>query len=119
VQTCALPIFGPAALEFVLRKLTDRIEQRRLQAREREIEPGNARNGEVVRGWIALAGDPVDRGSAGVAEAEQPCAFVERLAGGVVERRSQHPKGARLGDVDQQRVTAAREQAEERRLDRL
>ena len=79
----------------------------------------HSRDWEIVGAGIALAGQPVDGRSAGVAEAEQPRSFVERLARGVVESCPQHAKAAGLGDVDQQRVTAAREQAEKGRLDRL
>jgi hypothetical protein len=55
--------------------------------------------------------------AARVAEAEQPRALVEGLARGVVERRPEHLEGRMVAYVQQKRVAAAREQAEERRLD--
>src|SRR5438046_1744572 len=106
-------------LELVLGEVADGVEQGRLQAREREIEPGHARDREIERGGVPLAGEPVDRRAARVAEAEEPRALVESLAGGVVESRAEYPEAARLGDVDQQGMAAACEQAEERRLDPL
>ena len=42
-----------------------------------------------------VAREPVDRRAARVAEPEQPRALVERLAGGVVERRAEHAVAAR------------------------
>src|SRR5439155_393014 len=62
---------------------------------------------------------PVDRGAARIAEPEQAGALVERLPGGVVERRAEDAERPSLGYVDQHRVPAAREQADEGRLRRL
>ena len=81
--------------------------------------PGHARDGERERLGVALAREPVDLGAAGVAEPEQPRALVERLADGVVDRAAGHGERAARADVEQQRVAAAREQAEERRLERV
>jgi hypothetical protein len=55
--------------------------------------------------------------AARVAEPEQAGAFVEGLARGVVERRTEPLRGALLPDREQERVAAARKEAEERRLD--
>src|SRR5205807_1166476 len=54
-----------------------------------------------------------------VAEAEQACSLVEGLAGGVVARRAEQPLLGVALHVDEHRVAAAREQAEEGRLDRV
>src|SRR5207302_7835636 len=88
-----------------------------LQTREREVEPGDARDRKVVGLRIAALREHVELASAGIAEAEQAGALVERLARGVVERRAEQGVAAVLPDVEQHRVAAAREQAEERRLD--
>ena len=52
--------------------------------------PGDARDRERERLGIAVAREPVDLRAAGIAEAEQARALVERLAGRVVERRAEH-----------------------------
>ena len=54
-----------------------------------------------------------------VAEPEQARALVERLAGRVVERRPDDLEAAVVPYVEEQRVPAAREQAQERRVDGL
>ena len=110
---------GAAALELVGSEVADRVEERRLEAREREVEPGNARDRERVGLGITLARETVELGAAGVAEAEQARTLVEGLAGRVVERRPDAPVAGVIGDVEQERVPAAREQAQERRLDRV
>ena len=79
--------------------------------------PGTRAIGKVVRLGVALRRQPVDRRSARIAEPEQPRALVERLAGRVVERRAHDVEPAVIPDVEEQRVPAAREQAEERRVD--
>src|SRR5581483_7132687 len=99
---------GAAALELVRRQVADGVEERRLDAGEREIEAVDARDREVVGLGVALAREPVDRGAARVAEPEQPRALVERLAGGVVERRPEDAEAAVILHVEQQRVAAAR-----------
>jgi hypothetical protein len=55
----------------------------------------------------------------GIAEAEQPRALVERLAGRVVERLAQQLVAVMVLDATEQRVAAARDQRHERRLERL
>ena len=63
--------------------------------------------------------EPVERRPARVAEPEQPGSLVERLAGGVVERLAEDRVArGRVVDPRDERVPAARDQAEERRLDR-
>ena len=104
---------GAPRVELVRREVAHGVEQRRLEPGEREVEPGHARDREGERLRVALAREPVDLGAARVAEAEQPRALVERLAGRVVERRPEHASYRRaVADVEQQRVPAAREQAE-------
>ncbi len=63
---------GAAALELLRLQVSRRIEQRGLQAGEREVEAGHARDREVVGGRVAVAGEAVELAAAGVAEAEQP-----------------------------------------------
>ena len=85
-------------------EVADRVDERRLQAAEAEVEPGlagSSRPGSVNALGVAALGLALDRRPARVAEAEQPRRLVERLAGGVVERLADHLVG-RSG-----RVTAA------------
>src|SRR5919198_974117 len=110
---------GAAPLELLRREVADHVEERRLQAGEGEVEAGHARDGERVRLRVALAREPVERAAARVAEPEQPRALVEGLAGRVVDRRSDAAEAGALPDVEKERVAAAREQAEEGRLQRL
>ena len=79
--------------------------------------PSHTRDREPERLRIAVLREPVDRGAARVAEPEEPRALVERLARRVVERRPEPLRPAALAHGEQERVTAAGEQAEERRLD--
>ena len=108
-----------AARVELLAEVADGVQQRRLHAREGEVEPGHARDGKRERLRVALTREPVDRRAAGIAEPEQARALVERLAGSVVECRAEDVPARVLVHVQQQRVPAAREQAEERRLERL
>ena len=110
---------GATRVELRVAEVAHGVEQRRLEPGEREVEPGHARDRERERLGVALAREPVDLGAAGVAEPEQPRALVERLAGGVVERRAEPLERAALAHGEQQRVPAAREQARERRLERV
>src|SRR5204862_3384120 len=89
------------------------------QPREREVEAGHARYRERVRLSVAVARERVERSAARIGKPEQPCPLVERLAGGVVERRAEHAHTipAAVADVEQQRVAAAREQTRERWLE--
>src|SRR3954451_23780950 len=95
------------------------VQQCGLHAREREVEPRHARDREVEGLGVALAREPVDLRPARIAEPEQARALVERLAGRVVERGPERLEGAVLAHVHEQRVPAASEQAEKRRLERL
>src|SRR5207245_6105934 len=81
---------GAAAPQLLRRQLAHHVQQCGLQSREREVEPGNTCDRKGVRGRVALAREPVDRGAAGIAEPEQPCALVECLTRRVVERRPEH-----------------------------
>src|SRR5207342_3412623 len=98
-------------------EIPDRVEQCRLEAGEREVEPGDPRHGEVERLWISVPRQPVDRGATRVAEPEETCSLVERLSRSVVERRPEPFGAAALAHGEKERVTAAREQACGRRLD--
>src|SRR6185437_11241137 len=104
---------------LLLSQLADRVQERRLQPREREVEPRYARDGEVVGTRISFSRQHVDLAPARVAEPEQARALVERLACGVVERRPEQLLLGVRADVEQHRVTAARQQAEEGWLERL
>ncbi len=111
---------GCAPLRLLLPQVAHRVEQRRFQAGEGEVQAGHARGDrEREGGRVAVRGELRQRRAARIAEAEQPCALVERLAGGVVERAAQHRVAAVVGDAGQQRVAAGRDQARERRLHRL
>ena len=63
---------------------------------------------------------PVDLGTARIAEPEQARTLVEGFAGSVVDRRPEHARlGAGIANIEQERVAAAREQAQKRRLERF
>ena len=81
--------------------------------------PGTRAIGKSYASGSPSARQPVDRRSARIAEPEQPGALVERLAGRVVERRAHDVEPAVIPHVEEERVPAAREQAEERRVDGL
>ena len=69
---------------------------------------------------VAHAGNAVELGAARVAEPEQARALVEGLARGIVERAAEHARLARHRlYIEQQRVAAAGQQAEKRRLERV
>src|SRR5262249_9665947 len=110
---------GAPARQLVLREVAHRVEERRLQAREREVEPGHARDREPERGRVSLTRKAVEAGAAGVAETEQRGILVERFRGGIVDRRAQARRAAALPDVEEQRVYARGEETEKRRLDGL
>ena len=106
---------GAPSLELLVPEVAHLVEERRLEAREREVEPGHPGHREVERLGIALLRKAVDRGPARVAEPEQARALVERFAGRVVERRAEDVEPGVVLHVEQERVAAAREQAEEGR----
>src|SRR5207248_5847661 len=105
-------------LELALCESSHRVEERRLHAREGEVEAVEARDRKAVRLRVALAREPVDLGAAGVAQAEQARALVERLPRRVVDRRAEPPCPAALLHLEQERVPSGGEQADEGRLDR-
>ena len=86
---------GAPPLELLVAEVANLVQQRRLEAREREVEARHARDREVERLGVALLREAVDRGAARVAEPEQPRALVERLAGRVVERRAEDVEARR------------------------
>ena len=102
----------------IVAQLAHGAQERRLQAREREVVPGlpaqDVRKREPPR--IAVARDELERGTAGLAQAEEARALVEGLAGGVVERAAETHGCGVVGHVEHERVPAGREQAGERRL---
>ena len=110
---------GATALQLVLVELSHRVEQGSLDPREGEVEAWHARDREGERLGVAVARQPVELCAAGVAEPEQPCALVEGLPGRVVERPAQDLEARTVGDGEDERVTAAREKARERRLERV
>ena len=110
---------GPPPLDLVRPEVAHRVQERRLEPREREVESRDAGDREVERLGIALPGEPVDRGPPRVAETEEASALVERLARRVVERRPQPLGPTSLAHGEEERVPAAREQARERRLERI
>jgi hypothetical protein len=107
---------GLPQFRLLFAEVADGVEERGLEPGEREVEPRYARHRERECVWIAIAREAVDLGTARVVQAEQASALVERLAGGVVERRPESRGAAALRDFQQQRVPAACEQADERRL---
>src|SRR5581483_3721917 len=63
---------GAPRLELRLVEVAHGVEQRRLETGEGEVEAGDARDREVVRGRIAVPREAVDLPAAGIAEPEQP-----------------------------------------------
>jgi hypothetical protein len=110
---------GAPLLELLRPQLAHGVEQRRLDPGEREVEARNAGDRKPERLGVAATGQCVDGGTARVAEPEQPRALVERLSGSVVERRAEPFGRAVPAHRQQEGVPPAREQADERRLDRL
>ena len=100
-------------------EVAHRVQERGLEAGEREVEAGDARDRERERRRVAVPREPVDLGAAGIAEPEQPRALVECLPGRVVERRAEHVEPRPVAHREKQRVPAAREQARERRVERV
>ena len=98
----------PSRRKLGLGEVAHRVEQRGLQPREGQVEAGNARDRERERVGVALPREMVDLRPARVAEPEQPGALVERLAGGVVERRAEHVVARPVTHRQDQRVAAAR-----------
>ena len=84
---------GGAPPRLLLPQVAHRVEQRGLQAREGEVEARDPRGGrERERRRVARLGELRQRRAARVGQPEQPRALVERLAGGVVERRARAPR---------------------------
>ena len=77
---------GAPPLELIGREIAHGIEQRRLQAREREVEPRHTGDRERVGLRVALPREAIDLGPTGIRQPEQPRALVEGLARGIVER---------------------------------
>src|SRR6266516_2208510 len=102
---------GAPLVDLSVPKCANLVQERRLEAGEGEVEAGDARDREVVGVGVALAGQPVELGTARIAEAEQAGALVEGLAGGVVDGRTEHGVPAALANVEEQRVPSACEQA--------
>ena len=94
------------------------VHHRGLQAREREVELGRHRAREPDRVRVARRGETVDDGTARVAEAEEPCDLVERLARRVVDRLARDSIPAVILHHDEERVTAGDEEHDDRRLER-
>jgi hypothetical protein len=107
------------SLQLARVEVAHRVEQSRLHAREGEVETADARDREVVGLGVALPCEPIDRRTARVAEAEQAAALVEGLACRVVEGRAEASSLGVIVDVEEERMAAARQQAEERRLERI
>ena len=91
------------------------------------FRPANEKSSPATRAAVGNSnalGSPVarelrQRRPARIAEPEQPRALVERLAGGVVERLPERLVAVVVGHAREQRVAAGRQQADERRLERL
>ncbi len=123
---------GGAGTGLVLAELPQLVQQRGLQPGEGEVETlgkglpmssAPAARALGARAWkdeglgVAVAREALEGGAAGVAEPEHARALVEGLAGGVVERAPEHVEAVVGRDVDEQRVPAACDQAEEGRLE--
>ena len=75
--------------------------------------------GEIERVRVAFRGEPLERRPTRIAQPEHPRALVERLARRVVERLTEQVEGVVAVDPRQQGVSAAGDQAHERRLERV
>ena len=102
-------------------ELADRVQERRLEAAEAEVEPRivGHRARELERGGIAFGRLALDRRATRVAKPEQTRRLVECLAGRIVERLAELLVPVVGGHPGEQRVAPARDQAEERGLERL
>ena len=94
-------------------------EHRGLQSRKREVvrPVAGAAHGKRVPGAVPARGDPVDDGSARIAEARAPRHLVERFAGRVVPRPRDRRDPVRL-DPDELGVAARHHQSVEREIRR-
>src|SRR5207244_2080566 len=92
------------------------IEQGRLYPGEREVEARHLGDRKRKGLRVALPRKPVEGGAPRIAQAEQARALVERLPGGVVERRSDDAEAGTAAHIEQHRVSAGREEAEKGRL---
>ncbi len=110
---------GFPPLDLELSELPHRVEERGLEPGEREVETRDPRDRERECLVISTLRQRVDRCASRVAEPEQTCSLVERLAGCVVERRPEAFGAPSLSHREQQGVATAREQAEKGRLDRI
>ena len=109
-----------ARLGQAVAELAHAAQQRRLEAREREIVTVlSAQHGREreARG-IAVARDELERGTPGVTQPEQARALVERLARRVVARAAEPHRRGVVGHVEHERVPAGGQQARERRSQR-
>ena len=79
---------------------------------------GAHRPREPDRLGIALAREPIDRGTARVAEPEEAGDLVERLARRVVDRLAEHAVAPVAVHRDEQRVAAGDDERDERRFER-
>ena len=94
------------------------VHDRRLEAREREIPPvvGHCPR-EPYCGGVTVDRQPVDHRPARVAEIHEPRDLVERLAGCVVEGRTEHAVPKVVLHHDQHRVPAAHQEYDQRHLE--
>src|SRR5207248_11744803 len=109
------------SLNLALSQLPGRVEERRLQPAEAETEAGIAghRDREVESIRTPVRGRALDRGPSRVAQAQEPSPLVQRLARRIVQRLAEGLDARLLPNAGEQRVAAARDQAQERRLERL
>src|SRR5690349_8688288 len=90
----------------------------RLQAGEREIatRPAFHRARQDETGWVTAMRGRFDSGPSGIAEPDQLCSFVERFAGGIVERCPQTRVAANSGAHEELTMSARDEEQKVREI---
>src|SRR5688500_13517089 len=112
---------GAPRAETPVSKLARRIYERRLEPGEAEVEAGVAghRHRELECLRITPVCHSLDFWTPGVAQAEDSRSLVEGFAGSVVERLPEGFEPVVCRDAGKERVPAARDQAQEGRLERV
>ena len=104
---------GPPGRGALFTEVAHHVEQRGFDPCIREVEPWPATpeaNGKVERRRVAVAGERLEAGAAGVRDAEQSRPLVDGLTGGVIKRLAQQLRSrVILDEVDAGVATGCRE----------
>ena len=101
-----------------LRMTADMVDHRGLETREREVVAlGEHRPGEGDGAGVALFGDRIDGGTAGIPETQIAGHLVEGFTGGIVDGRPKHAIATMSLHQHQQGVTSRHQQHDHRQFD--